>query len=296
MRNFQHNIQTRATKIDKAQNIHEALEIAKGNWNAYPTEIMTANGVDLPNHKAILRDDNNSPLGIVGSKYELISNNEAFSFFDTLVADKQAKYKSYQEFDGGKKVVVTASFNRQAEVRVGDVVESEIKMVNSFDGSTSFQVMFNLLRLVCSNGMVSRTKENFVSIRHTKNKSARMQNAFTVLNSASNSWDRFLANCTTMNNKRIDQKIVENFINDLLKIDVNEKVSTRKKNIAEQINELVYTGKGNNGSSVWDLYNASTEYADHYMGSSDETRAKSSMFGQGFNLKARALDLALAIE
>jgi len=287
----------KSTNISKAKNINEVLEIASGNWNAYPIDIMTNSGIGLPDHKAILRSDNNYPLGIVGTKYELINNNEAFSFFDALVTENKAEYKSYREFDGGRKSVITARYNQNKAIRIDDHVESEITLINSFDGSTSFKVMFSALRLACTNGMVSRDKMHTISVRHTKNKNDRLQDALKVLTSAENSWQVFLNNCEQMNQKAIDTNMVETFINSLVGIDLEaeKEPSARKLNTAEKITELVYDGKGNKGESVWDLYNGATEYYDHYIGSNDSNREKSSLFGDSFNKKAKALELALAL-
>jgi len=292
------NSTLQSTDISEASNINEVLEIGKGNWETYPSQIMTVNGIDIPKKKALLRNDNNYPLGIVGDKYEVISNAEAYSFFDTLVADKQAEYKSYQEYDGGKRVVITARYGKAEEIRVGDYLESEIRMVNSFDGSTSFQVMFNALRLACSNGMVSRSKENFVSIRHTANKDQKIKDAFTVLNSAQKCWADFILKSKNMAETMADHNMVENYFNSLLNIDpLEEKENKVKTNKKERMIELFNDGMGNTGNSVFDLYNGATEWYQHEMGKDADKRAVSNLFanGQGFKQSSKALDLALEL-
>jgi hypothetical protein len=47
--------------------------------------------------------------------------------------------------------------------------------------------------------------------------------------------------------------------------------------------------------TLWGAYNAVTYVADHILGRSDDSRVVSAWFGEGGNMKRRALDLALDI-
>ena len=312
----------RKVNLIGANSIGDVLDQGGGNWTAYPDSMMTTSGVDFPEHRGIVRDDNKFGLGVVKGRFEIINNPEAFTFFDTIVQDRQAEYKSYAEIDGGRKVIITAKTPKIADVRKGDPIQSEIKLINSFDGSTSFQVIFSVLRLVCTNGMTRKSKESVISIRHTKNKDARMQDAYKILMGANASWEIFLTECRTLAQKALDAQMVNQFISDLTAIkdekpsQLNGKpisqfnpvenyfttllglnlnnLSTNKYNSACDIANLTFTGKGNNGSSVWDLYSGTTEYYDHYRGTNPNKREKSSIIGSGATLKEKALDLALA--
>jgi Domain of unknown function (DUF932) len=54
------------------------------------------------------------------------------------------------------------------ETRVGDWLP-EVVVVNSHDGSSSYQIMAGVYRLVCSNGLVVGNSFAEVRVRHTKN-------------------------------------------------------------------------------------------------------------------------------
>jgi phage/plasmid-like protein (TIGR03299 family) len=285
--------------ISSASNIAEALEMAKGNWNVYPTSMITSNGIDIPDNKAIVREDSSKVLGIVGNRYELINNSEAFAFFDTVVQHNKAKFTTYQEFDGGKKTVLRATFGEQKAVRLNDPVRMEIRLVNSFDGSTGFSVAFECFRLVCMNGMIRKTKENVISIRHTKNKEIMMRNAFTIAGMAANSYDKYIQCSQAMAQKAADATMIDKFLNEIFEVDVGseveaKEVSTRKLNQIAEVRHLIYNGRGNNGSSVWDIYNGVTEYVDHD-GNSEDSLAKSSTFGSGYDMKDQAFKMAMAL-
>jgi len=98
-----------------------------------------------------------------------------------------------------------------------------------------------------------------------------------------------------MAQKRIDTEMVTNFVNSVFDINPEKKLSGKMANKIEQVTNLVEDGKGNGKGTIWDMYNAVTEYADHYMSSSSERRAKSALFGKGFDVKSRALDLAVKL-
>lgn len=287
---------TKSKSIIGSKNIHEALEMAGGDWDVYPDKLMTQGLIDVPTHKVILRQDTNIPLGVVGKDYEIINNLNSFSFFDAIVQQNKATYHNYQEFDGGQKVVITAKFgkNYDANPKLGDIIESEIKLINSFDGSSSFSVIFSALRLVCTNGMVSNSKYNKISFRHTKNASIRMDQALKVMNRAGSCFDNFQANIKQMQEKRLDKSMIETFLNGLLNIKDPKEAKTRTNNIKDEIESLMYTGMGNTGKTAFDMYNGATEYADHHRGS-ESNRDKANLLGAGYGFKAKALDLALEL-
>ena len=54
------------TTLKGATTTYEAMLQAKLNWGVETCEMMTLTGLPVPNHKAVLRDDSNSVLGVVG--------------------------------------------------------------------------------------------------------------------------------------------------------------------------------------------------------------------------------------
>jgi len=108
--------------------------------------------------------------------------------------------------------------------------------------------------------------------------------------------------------QQVTKTYVEGFVNALIP-SVKEEVSTRTENRRSQITDLFATGKGNNGETKWDLFNAVTEYVDHHsvgrltnsrMERSEaladiemEARFERSLLGSGATLKQKALNLLL---
>jgi len=243
-----------ANKLEATGNsIEEVLENANMYWVAEQHELITGTGVSIPAHKALVRSDNSSVLGVVGKGYQPMQNNEAFALMDELVKMNNAKYEYLYELDGGSKIIAQAKIDNDFEVRNGDSVQSYITMINSFDGSSPVKLYYTPIRLWCSNqlrGSVKNATES-ISIRHTKNIAARTEEAMRVLGMAENYFESFKEHSRMLAQKVIDKKMIDKFLEGV----IGKADSTRKENQYEDINKLIAGGMGNDGSSFWDAYN-----------------------------------------
>jgi len=283
----------KSLKNEGLKTIDDVLEHQHLNWDAEQHELITNGGVDVPTHKALVRSDNRSVLGVVGSGYTPVQNSEAFAFMDALVQEHSASYEYVHSFNGGSRMVVQAHIDNNFEVRKGDRIASYITMVNSFDGTTPFKVYFTPIRMFCTNqlGASWRNKQQSISVRHTVNARERADDAFKVLSSAQKYFDRFQELSRVLAQKSLDKKLVEEFIRQTM----GEKDSTRHQNQVTEIMRLTEEGKGNGGGTVWDLYNGVTEYVDHFRIKNDEKRLASAMVGSGATLKDKAWTAALRV-
>jgi phage/plasmid-like protein (TIGR03299 family) len=281
-------------KIGKGMTIESLLEESGMNWFAEEQELITAGGIHVPKNKALVRSDNNHVLGVVGNRYEPVQNSTAFAFLDTLTKDEQATYQYFYNIDGGSKVIVQAKIdNGDFDVRRGDAIESYITMINSFNGTTPFKVFFTPIRLFCTNQLNAALKNatSNIVIRHTKTAEAKAEEAFAVLGKAKHYFDEFKKTAQALAQKTYDSKMVDMFLNEVM----GEAESTRMTNQHEAVVDLAENGKGNNGESIWDLYNGYTEYVDHYASKDESKRLASAMVGVGFNKKAKAWDTAVSM-
>ena len=70
-------------------------------------------------------------------------------------------------------------------------------------------------------------------------------------------------------------------------------VRNRAKPVFETITDLFHNGKGNKGRTLWDAYNAITEYHDHHKNHKDWV--KGTQFGASQRDKANAYRIGLAM-
>lgn len=290
---------TLATKVQFTGNVttaEEAVEKMGADWTANSHEIMTMDGgIHIPNAYAIVRDDNNFVLGVVGNYYTAIQNHESFAFFDTILQKNNGFYEYGYSIDGGKKLILQARIGDDVDIRPGDAVSKYITLINSFDGSLPFKAFFTARRLWCDNQLYAalRSAQNSVSLRHTKNYRPSMKDALAIMGHSINYFTQFETCAKQLAQKAVDKQMVEKFIKEAV---FDGKEPKTKPNIAkgEMIEQLFNTGKGNNGSSAWDLYNAVTEWNDHYRYVGNQARSDANAVLEVSN-KERAFNVAMSL-
>lgn len=283
-----------AKSVDvSATSVGDSFEQAGLAWVAEQAPMLnSATGRVVEGYKTIYRSDNQNQIGVVGENYGVIQNTDAFAFFDAICQKHGASILKVNEYKGGSLIHLEASVkNMTAEVKKGDEVGFRFNLFNSFDGLHKAQVSFSILRLVCTNGLVAGVKEDTIAIKHTKNAGARFEQAMRVWAGGTEWFESFIENAKILNQKMVDKKMVDSFLQGLFG-DSDSGVNTRKK---EQVESLFVTGRGNQGKNAWDLYNAATEYVDHYSKKDAEDRLLFANVGAGHNMKVKAFDLALAL-
>lgn len=268
----------------------EALDSAELNWEAELIDMVTVNGISVPDHKSVVRSDNSGVIGVVGTRYLPIQNAPAFSFFDTVCAQHNAKYDRAYVIDNGHKVILEATVNGPIEIRKGDEVLRKIRLINTFDGTSPFMAQFSIWRQICSNGLMGWAKENKCKIHHTKNADARTGEALRILASSVEYFEKFEAQCKELAQKILDKKMVDAFIKGCF----GEVDSSRKKNLVEKVEELYEAGRGTGQGTAYDLYNGYIEWIDHHRSADDETRLANAIVGSA-SMKEKAFEVALSL-
>ena len=131
-----------------------------------------------------MRTDTHQILGIVGSKYEIVQNKTAFSFFDALLTDGSGiKYETAGALGNGERIFITAKLPEVMRIGRKDIIEEYIFLTTSHDGSGSIMAAFTPIRIVCNNtlNMALRNHTNAVYIKHTSNAEMKLQEAARIM-------------------------------------------------------------------------------------------------------------------
>lgn len=146
-------------------------------WNG--NTVMVDTHLPFPKQFATIRTDTMEPIGIVGEKYEILQNIEAFNFLDSLVGD--AKFETAGLYGGGSKSFITMS--TEPIKILDDEFAPYILFTNAFDGSGAVRVMFTPIRVFCSNCIARAIKNatNHLSIKHSSALKYNLENAKHVL-------------------------------------------------------------------------------------------------------------------
>jgi len=251
----------------------EAIVAAELDWEVEKHPIFLEDGTRIDGKFATVRSKDNQPLGVVGSRYTPIQNQEAFDFLDALVGTGEAKYETAGSLDDGRKIWLLARVPGNIEPVAGDVIERYICLYNSHNGVSGLGGLFTPTRVVCQNTLnmaIGRAKAVY-KIRHTQNYASKMDEAREVLGFAVNYYERFGEAMKTLAGKQVSVDETRVFVDTLIP-KPDTKQDGRVENWRERQNtllRLVEAGKGTDIRGVrgtaYGLFNAATEYADHYI-------------------------------
>lgn len=136
------------TRVEEAPTSSEALELAGLNWEVNPLPIYDAQGNEINGYKANTRSSDNSVLGIVGSRYKVVQNKEAFDFTDALIGDG-VRYETAGSLRNGRTIWLLA---RMPETKIlGEDYEPYVCFTNAHDGTGAVRACMTPVRVVCNN-------------------------------------------------------------------------------------------------------------------------------------------------
>ena len=172
--------------IESAPTSEDAIRLAGLDWRVESKEIFLADGTKVPDAYANVRSSDNKPLGIVGSRYQIVQNADAFSFTDALLGEG-VQYETAGSLCDGKIVWMLAKLPEKYKV-LGDEVTPYVVFTNTHDGSGAVKVAMTPVRVVCQNTLNAglRSAKRSWSARHTGNIDAKLDEAMNTLKLADN--------------------------------------------------------------------------------------------------------------
>lgn len=252
------------TPCDHAMSSEEALELAGLNWTVRP-EPVYANGLVLPGYKANIRDTDGAFLGMVGDRYQIVQNKDAFDFTDALIGEG-CTYETAGSLEGGKRVFLLARMPK--ELILGDEVVPYLAFTNGFNGYYSIKCCATSVRVVCSNtlNLALSTAQRTWSTKHVGDIKGKVSEAINTLNLAK-SYNRELANfADAAANTKLTEEAQEKIIKELFPIDEAD-TERHIKNIEDARNDfrncIVAVDLSPFYLTAWGMINAASDYAYH---------------------------------
>lgn len=137
--------------ITEAPNSAEAIKLAGLDWEVkqQPSFIMIDDKPVKTGDIINYRDSDNSILGTVKDRYQVVQNHEAFEFTDALIENGDARYETAGSLFGGKVVWMLAKL--PSDSVLGDEMDRFLLFSNSHDGSRAVTVTTTNIRVWCSN-------------------------------------------------------------------------------------------------------------------------------------------------
>jgi hypothetical protein len=240
--------------------------------------LVTASGVPVDGHTALVREDNNAILSVMSNGYYPYQNHELIELLDKVSNQTGLEVVKGGEFKNGRRVYVQL---KSADLRLGnDKIEGYLTGINSFDGSTSLAFGPSNITISCMNTFFAAFKQMETKIRHTKNMVIKVDEFCKTLENILDDEQQMFRNIEKLSENRFTNKIKDEVIRSLFNIkhDVDlkddEQTSTQLKNKLSRFyidlnGEL--QGKGDN---LWGLFSGVTKYTTHSLSKGDNTEAK----------------------
>ena len=317
----------------EANSASDAATQAGLNWSVRTAPLMaeiepaniTAEGVDqavykeVPKKQAIVREDNNSIIGIVGNKYKVVQNMEVFNALDTLVDAGDARYAAAGEFNSGSNIWMVLELPQGIEV-ANDPHAAFLLVKTSHDGSSSVVIKPIIERLFCANqvnGLISKgyargTKgynEYTYRMTHTTNQELSIADIRNITNLTYTAIADYQLVANNLLNKRMTREQTINFFKAVwpLPTTVEDKPymlltkgERKQQTIATDARAkafAIYTEsetQENIRGTAFGAWHAVVEHADHYAAGGASRLAAATLSGRNDKVKTRALSLLVS--
>ena len=240
--------------VEDAPTSEDAIRLAGLDWEVLQQKVYTEDGLRIDGSFANVRSSDMKPLGVVGSRYKIVQNVDAFKFTDALLGEG-VKYETAGSLNDGKTVWMLAKLPNKYEI-LGDKVDPYIVFTNTHDGSGAVKVAMTPVRVVCQNtlNMALNSAKRTWSARHLGSIENKMNEALETLQFANeymqavnNTFeDLYKIKLSDFEVRSLINKIVP--VNDDMGKSQKEKQETIQKDIlwrfkeAPDLRELEYTG------------------------------------------------------
>lgn len=267
----------------------------------------------MDDYKVTYRQDINHPFAVVGSKYEVVQNEDAFAFFDSIVGEGQAIFETAGALHDGRTVFITAKLPSNIVVQGVDTINCYLLFTLSHDGSSAIRIMFTPIRVVCNNTLDAALHRGYnkVSFKHTRSVHDNIAKAKEIMGISHNIIQESSELYERMSEHKIEYGEVISFIYNLVlnkaevalvkekktTVDRVSEISTRKKNIIGDIIDYTNSGPGQDlattAGTLFGVYNGVTGYIQNMKKFKTPNHKMDSMFfGTARSLSTGALSLA----
>ncbi len=292
-------------RVIEALTVEQAIKQAGLDWKVRTQPIYLADGRQLKGGQAIIRETDNTELGVVGPRYVPLQNHEAFKPFDPLVEAGDIELETAGSLCDGKKIWVLARLTGGDTRIIGDdVIRKFMLLSNSHDGTTAIRFGFTGVRVVCANTLAmahNDAESKLIRIKHSSKAVANLEALRDVMNLANQSFEATAEQYRQLATKQINQKDLERYVTISLgyNADKPDDLSNRATDQIAKVVSLFESGAGQDlpgvKGTVWAAYNAVTDFLSHEAGQNANNRYNSLWFGANALVNSKALDEALKL-
>lgn len=137
------------TQVEEAPTSEDAIRYAGLDWEVLQKRLYTEDGMRIEGSYANVRSSDGKPLGVVGNRYQIVQNIDAFKFTDSLLGEG-VRYETAGSLNEGRTIWLLAKMPDKYTI-LGDKVDPYLVFTNTHDGSGAVKVAMTPVRVVCQN-------------------------------------------------------------------------------------------------------------------------------------------------
>ena len=254
--------------------------------------------------KVLYRSDNQAPLSVVSRRYQVVQPKAILEFYRDLTEVSGFELETAGILKDGKKFWALARTGKETKLKGDDIVSGYMLLATSCDGSLATTATPTTIRVVCNNTLSMAINGASSAIKVPHNTKFDAEAVKQQLGIAVSQWDSFMYRMKILSERKVKDLESRNyFLNVLCQIDNStDQTQGLKNERALKSVQALYDGHGRGAElasangTAWGLLCSVTEFVDHERRArSQDHRLDSAWFGQGANLKQRALDCALEL-
>jgi len=284
------------TKVEGDITPDQFQKVAGLDWTVEKQDMITANGVKVPNKQALVRTSDNTVLDTVGSGWNPVQNSEAFDFFQEYVMAGDMEMHTAGSLKNGQLVWALAKTNESFELFKGDVTENYFLFTNPHQFGKAINIRMTPIRVVCNNTLtlsLSAKSDSMITVNHRKE--FDVEEVKEQMGIAREKMEQYKSMAEFLGSKKYSPDNVVNYFNEVFgspaksddKIFTSRNAKIAHENLQEQPGAEFAEG------SWWQAFNSVTHMTDHLQGRSTDGRLTSAWYGRNRKVKLKALDKAL---
>ena len=282
-------------------------------WKPNPADVIQT-------HRATMREDTNTTLGVVGRDYGIVQNQNAFGFFDFLaeVSGTQPQIVSAGTLGVGERIFLSARLGENTYLSPNDAVTQYVVFTNGHDGKNSLMAFFTPVRVICQNtlNMAIHNCPNKIVFKHSKYVGQRVdwedverrRQAVEIFAKSVKFSEKFTENMAALAAQPVTPQYAEDFAAQMIltpaqftlykqagrQVERVEEISTRSQNLLLSLKDSIQNGVGQDygrGTKAWLLNGVTTWLHNERTYKTPEDEFRSAMEGDAAKKTQKAYDL-----
>jgi phage/plasmid-like protein (TIGR03299 family) len=254
-----------------------------------------------PDNKVLYRSDTNAPLSVVGHRYKVVQPSEILEFYRDLTEVSGFELETAGVLKGGRKFWALARTGQTSTLKGNDITNGYVLLATACDGTLATTAQFTSIRVVCNNTLAVALGDSTGAVKVPHNTTFDAPAVKQQLGLSVSSWNEFMSGMKMLSERKVNSRGANAYFQ---RVFSEQKPSglihTNTSAMKKSLSLFEGHGKGSSLSSskntAFGLLNAVTEYVDHERrAKTNGHRLESAWFGQGANVKQKALEQALLL-